>query len=126
MVEDRPMRAFLAAVVATCLAGSAGAQQSVLITPRVQLEVQKRLGGIETPPAVVTAPVPQVAPPQVFYVQPQEPPQQRPDMMRLYIFNQMMFNAQYQRRGVFFPRYVRRPDAGMRQLMIYHMWQNQR
>mgnify|MGYP000449625935 CR=1 FL=1 len=106
--------------------GLCQAQQSVLITPRVQLEA--RVTDTEPAPQVQET-VPQVAPPvqyvqpqppQVYYIQPQ---QQRPDFMRLYMFNHMMHNATYARRGILFPRYVRRPDAMMRQYMVLRMMQ---
>ena len=121
------MRILTLILVLVAADGMCQAQQSVLITPRVQLEA--RVTDTEPAPQVQET-VPQVAPPvqytqpqppQVYYIQPQQ--QQRPDFMRLYMFNHMMHNATYARRGILFPRYVRRPDAAMRQYMVLRMMQ---
>ena len=87
-------------------------QYSVLITPRTTLDIQQ-------------AEQPQ---PQVQYVQPQ--PQvvyqaQQPssyDPWQQYLKIQMWNRATYERRGILFPRYIRRHDATQRQMMLWYIW----
>ena len=95
---------------------SHGQQYSVLITPRTTLDVQQ----VEQQPQ-----------PQVQYVQPQQQvvyQGQQPssyDPWQRYLRLKMWERATYERRGILFPRYIRRPDATQRQMMLWYIW-NQR
>lgn len=86
--------------------------QSVLVTPRVQLETQ--VVEQQQPQVQYVQPQPQV---QYQYVQPA--PQQ--NWANAYWQYRMWFNAHYQQRGILFPRYVRR-RPGDPAFDYYHIW----
>ena len=90
---------------------------SVLVTPRVRLDVvrqavrervQEQPVQQAQPQMQYEQPVQQMQP-QVIYVQaPPVQQQQGNPMFQQYMQRQVWFNAHYARRGILFPRYVRR------------------
>ena len=93
---------------------ASGQQHSVLITPRTTLDVQQ----VEQPQPQVQYVQPQVAAPQHYAV----PQASSYDPWQRYLRLKMWERATYERRGILFPRYVRRHDATQRQMMLWYIW----
>ena len=106
----------LIAGLAFAITSTLYAQQSVLITPRTTLDVQQ----MEQPQVAAS--------PHVQYVQPQQqvvyqgPQPSSYDPWQRYLRLKMWERATFERRGILFPRYVRRHDATQRQMMLWYIW----
>ena len=106
------------ALVGCGICSTVNAQQfSVLVTPRTTLDVQVQQSQ-QTPQ--VAAPMQYVQPPPMQYAQPM--PVERDSHFRQYLRYRAWFNAGYQRRGIVFPRYVRRPNAVRNQMALMYLW----
>ncbi len=99
----------IVALILGCTAVSFGQEmRSVLITPRLNSDVQRvQTEQVQTPQ------------PQVIYVQPQQQPQ-RSSQWEDYMRMRMWFSMNYEKRGILFPRYVRRSQADTMQRYLYY------